>query len=55
MSFQTASEKLPTKNAALLGQSEREIFRLIKNAEVHFVEPEGVFVCRNSIPVSKEQ
>lgn len=35
--------------AALSGLSERRIFRLIENGEIHFVEAERVFICRNSI------
>ena len=42
-------EMVPTEAAALLtGLSEREIFRLIEAGEIHFVEAERVFVCRES-------
>lgn len=42
-------EMVPTDAAAILtGVSEREIFRLIESGEIHFVEAERVFVCRNS-------
>jgi hypothetical protein len=47
-------EMLPTEAAALLtGLGEREIFRLIETGEIHFVEAERVFVCRDS-PVFDE-
>lgn len=36
----------PPTAAALVGLSEREIFRLIENGRLHFVEAERVFVCR---------
>ena len=39
----------PQIAAELSGSSEREIFRLIENGQVHFVEAERVFVCRNSL------
>ena len=39
----------PPTAAALLDLSEREIFRLIENGRVHFMEVERVFVCRNSL------
>jgi hypothetical protein len=39
----------PPTAAALTGLSEREIFRLIEAAEIHFLEAERVFVCRNSL------
>jgi hypothetical protein len=42
-------EMLPAEAAALLtGLGEREIFRLIETGEIHFIEAERVFVCRNS-------
>jgi hypothetical protein len=42
-------EMLPTDAAAVLtGLGEREIFRLIETGDIHFVEAERVFVCRNS-------
>jgi hypothetical protein len=42
-------DMVPTEAAALLtGLSEREIFRLIETGEIHFVEAERVFVCRES-------
>jgi hypothetical protein len=42
-------EMLPAEAAAALcGLSEREIFRLIEASQIHFVEGERVFVCRNS-------
>lgn len=42
-------EMLPVEAAAILtGLSEREIFRLIETGEIHFVEAERVFVCRDS-------
>ena len=45
-----AAEMLPAEAAAALFQvSEREIFQLIENREIHFVEAERVFVCRNSL------
>ena len=40
-------EMLSTEAAALLtGLREREIFQLIETGEIHFVEAERVFVCR---------
>ena len=39
----------PEIAAALSGFSERQIFRLIENGQLHFVETERVFVCRNSL------
>jgi len=43
-------EMLPTEAAAALtGLGEREIFRLIEIGEIHFVEAERVFVCRDSL------
>ena len=44
----------PQIAAALCGLSEREIFRLIENGRLHFVEAERVLVCPNSLPVKKE-
>lgn len=45
----TFVEMLPPEAAALLtGLAEREIFRLIETGEIHFVEAERVFVCRDS-------
>ena len=41
----------PRTAAALAGVSEREVFRLMENQGVHFVEAERVFVCRNSVPI----
>jgi hypothetical protein len=42
-------EMVPTEAAAMLtGLGEREIFRLIETGEIHFVEAERVFVCRDS-------
>ncbi|MDQ3749982.1 MAG: hypothetical protein M3367_13380 [Acidobacteriota bacterium] len=43
----------PQIAAALSGLSEREIFRLIENERVHFVETDRVFVCRNSLMKSE--
>ena len=46
----TLVEMITTEAAAVLsGLSEREIFRLIEAAEIHFVEAERVFICRNSL------
>lgn len=39
----------PQIAAALVGSSEREIFRLIENALVHFVEGERILICRDSL------
>jgi hypothetical protein len=39
----------PQIAAALVNLSEREIFRLIENGRLHFVEAERIFVCRNSL------
>lgn len=39
----------PQTVAALGGLSEREIFRLIENGRLHFLEAERIFVCRNSL------
>ncbi len=51
---QTLVEMLaPQIAAALSGLSEREIFRLIENERVHFVETDRVFVCRNSLMKSE--
>ncbi len=44
----------PQIAAALCGLSEREIFRLIENGRLHFVEAERVLVCPNSLPVKEE-
>jgi hypothetical protein len=42
-------EMLPPQAAAVLtGLGEREIFRLIETGEIHFLEAERVFVCRDS-------
>jgi hypothetical protein len=42
-------EMMPVEAAALVtGLGEREIFRLIETGEIHFVEAERVFVCRDS-------
>ena len=41
-------EMVPPEAAAVLtGLGEREIFRLIETGEIHFVEAERVFVCRD--------
>ncbi|MBS1793036.1 MAG: hypothetical protein JSS81_04235 [Acidobacteria bacterium] len=37
--------------AALTGVGEREIYRLIENGRLHFIEAERVFVCRSSLPI----
>jgi hypothetical protein len=43
-------EMLPPEAAAVLtGLGEREIFRLMEIGEIHFVEAERVFVCRDSL------
>lgn len=48
-------EMLTTETAAALsGLSEREIFRLIEKAEIHFIETERILVCPKSLPVKKE-
>jgi hypothetical protein len=39
----------PEIAAALCQVSEREIFRLLENGRLHFVEAERIFVCRNSL------
>jgi len=39
----------PPIAAALVGSSERQIFRLIENGRLHFVEAERIYVCRNSL------
>ena len=39
----------PQTAAALRGLSEREIFRLIENGQLHFTEAERIFICRNSL------
>ena len=42
-------QMLPVEAVAILtGRGEREIFRLIESGEIHFVEAERVFVCRDS-------
>jgi hypothetical protein len=44
------AEMLTTEAAAALsGLSEREIFRRIETGEIHFLEAERVFICRNSL------
>jgi len=44
------TEMLTTETAATLsGLGEREIFRLIEAAAIHFTEAERIFVCRNSL------
>lgn len=44
----------PQITAALTGLGEREIFRLIEAAEIHFVEAERIFVCRDSLANGSE-
>ena len=39
----------PQVAAALSNISEREIFRLIENERLHFIEGERIFICRNSL------
>ncbi len=39
----------PQIAATLCSSSEREIFRLIENGRIHFVEAERIFICRNSL------
>ena len=39
----------PQNAAAFCGLTEREIFRLIENGQLHFVEVERIFVCWNSL------
>ncbi len=39
----------PPIAAALSGLTEREIFRLIENGRLHYVEAERAFICRNSL------
>jgi hypothetical protein len=39
----------PQIAAALFNLTERELFRLIENGQLHFVEAERIFVCRNSL------
>lgn len=39
----------PHAAAFVSGLSEREIFRLIENGRIHFVEAERVLVCPNSL------
>jgi hypothetical protein len=51
----TQIEMLTAETAAgPSGLSERRIFRLIENGELHFIEAERVFICRNSIEVWTE-
>ncbi len=46
----------PRIAAALCGSSEREIFRLIENGRLHFLEAERIFVCRDSLTnITKSQ
>jgi hypothetical protein len=48
-------EMLTMETAAVFsGFSELEIFRLMEAGEIHFIETERVFVCQNSLPISKE-
>lgn len=42
---------LPQTIADLSDFTEREIFRLIERKEIHFVETERIFVCRNSLSI----
>ena len=43
-------EMLPAESAAhLSGLGERQIFRLIEDGGIHFIEAERVFVCRDSL------
>lgn len=44
----------PQIAAALAGLCEREIFRLIENGRIHFVEAERIFVCHASLANGKE-
>ena len=46
---QTLVEMMTPQAAALYGFTEREIFRLIENGLIHFMEAERIFVCRNSL------
>lgn len=39
----------PEIAAVLFNSSEREIFRLIENGQLHFTEAERIFICRNSL------
>ena len=39
----------PQIAAALIGLSEREIFRLIENGRLHFSKPKRPYICRNSL------
>jgi hypothetical protein len=41
----------PRAAAALVGLSEREIFRLIEAGKIHFTEAERVFVCLDSLKI----
>jgi hypothetical protein len=50
----------PQAVAAFSPLSEREIFRLIEAGQIHFVEAERVFICRDSLakriaPTTKEK
>lgn len=47
-------QMLTTETAAKIsGLSEREIFRLIEKAEIHFIEAERILICPNSLPAIK--
>jgi hypothetical protein len=53
---QAPAEMLTPEIAARLsGLSEREIFRLIENGQIHFVEVERVFVCRDSLTAVRDK
>lgn len=43
----------PEAIAIIANISEREIFRLIEAGEVHFIEGPKVYVCMNSLAVTK--
>jgi hypothetical protein len=45
----------PNTIAFLSGVSEREIFRLIEKGKIHFFETDRIFICLNSLTISKEQ
>ncbi len=45
----------PQLAAALAGLSEREMFCLIENRRLHFVEAKRIFVCRDSLQNRSEQ
>lgn len=45
----------PQTIAASTDFTEREIFRLIENQRVHFVETDRVLICLNSLPIKKEE